>query len=156
MVKLAMLNAMASADFAQSLDVQQSLGIDTLDLKDHIFGKSVADLSLAEAAAAAALIKPRGMSVYCLSTQLFHDDPGKGEAALIRGNLSRLDHLIEVARAQNDVYPHPACRLEAGDATRFAGRLRRPGASPVSVAVAVVSGGDRPDLRRRLPGRHRE
>lgn len=97
MVKLTMLNSMASADFTASLDQQKIWGIEVLDLKNCIFGKSVIDLSEEEAKAADAEIRKRGMSVYCLSTDLFHDDLEKGEAAFATEHLAKVERILAVA-----------------------------------------------------------
>jgi sugar phosphate isomerase/epimerase len=104
MVKFTMLNSMASTDFVQSLDIQKSLGIEVLDLKDHIFGKAITDISISEAWQAAALIESRGLSVYCLSTQLFHDHIDKGEHEFIRDHMSKINHIIEIANILKPEY----------------------------------------------------
>lgn len=97
MVKFTMLNSMASADFAESLDIQQALGIEVLDLKDSIFGKPIADLTVSEARQAAEMIAARGLSVYCLSTQLFHEPADKGKDAFVRNDLKGVDRAIAIA-----------------------------------------------------------
>jgi hypothetical protein len=104
MTKLAMLNAMASEDFVESLAIQKSWGIDELDLKDHIFGKSITDLSDSEARLAAELIQTKGLSVYCFSTQLFHDHVEKGEAYFSEMYASKISRTIEIARILNPTY----------------------------------------------------
>ena len=96
--RIAILNAMAHADFGQSLDFQKSWGIEDLDLKDSIFGKSIIDLTDNEAQHVAAMVQMRGLRTYCLSTGLFHDDPLKGAAAFKADNLAKIPRIIEIAK----------------------------------------------------------
>ncbi|MDF2722819.1 MAG: xylose isomerase-like barrel [Paenibacillus sp.] len=98
MTKLTMLNAMASPDFIQSLDTQASWGIEVLDLKDRIWGKSLLELSVEEAERAAMAIKERELSVYCMSTSLFHDDLERGEHHFRAVHLAHIDKTLEIAR----------------------------------------------------------
>ena len=53
MTEWTMLNSMAGKDFTTSLDTQKEWGIHVLDLKDHIYGKAVTDLTSEEARQAA-------------------------------------------------------------------------------------------------------
>lgn len=94
---LTMLNSMADPDFETALDRHVAWGLRHLDLKDSIFGRSVAGLSAAEARRAAELIAARGLTVHCMSTQLFHGDVEVGEAAFRQTHLEPLQHAIEVA-----------------------------------------------------------
>ena len=98
-LSITMLNSMAARDFATALDRHVAWGLKHLDLKDSIFGKGVVDLSAAEAQRAAELIAARGLSVYCMSTQLFHGDVEVGEAAFRAAHLAPLERAIEVAAA---------------------------------------------------------
>ena len=93
-----MLSSMAGRDFERSLDRHVDWGLRHLDLKDAIFGKSVIDLTDAEAFRAADLIRERRLFVYCLSTTLFHADVESGEEAFRRNHLAPLDRVIAVAR----------------------------------------------------------
>ncbi|MFC4776693.1 sugar phosphate isomerase/epimerase family protein [Paenibacillus sp. GCM10023252] len=97
MVEVTMLNVMAGGDFIQSLDTQRSWGVKVLDLKNGIYGKNLIDLSIAEAEQAANEIAARGLSVYCFSSELFHDMVEKGEAYFREQYLNRLDHLLKLA-----------------------------------------------------------
>lgn len=97
-VKMAMLNSMAAQDFVESLDKQQRWGITELDLKDRIFEKSVIELTDAEASRAKEEISRRGMSVYCMSTQLFHDDMEKGESHFREHHLAKIGETLRIAR----------------------------------------------------------
>ncbi len=93
-----MLNSMAGNDFATSLDRQCEWGIGVLDLKSPIFGKGVADLTLAEAEKAAGMIEARGQSVYCLSTVLFSGEVDGREAAFRNDDLGRIEHVISLCK----------------------------------------------------------
>jgi sugar phosphate isomerase/epimerase len=96
-LSITMLNSMADPDFEIALDRHVKWGLRHLDLKDSIFGKGVIDLSDAEARRAAALIAARGLSVYCMSTQLFHGDVEVGEPAFRQAHLEPLERAIAVA-----------------------------------------------------------
>lgn len=95
---ITMLNSMANQDFEKSLDQHVKWGLHHLDVKDSVFGKGVSDLTDAEATKAAAMISQRGLSVYCMSTQLFHDDIEIGEPAFRKAHLSKLERVIAVAK----------------------------------------------------------
>ena len=97
-VSITMLNSMADRDFETALDRHAEWGLRHLDVKDSVFGKGVADLSDAEAGRAAELIDARGLSLYCMSTQLFHGDVEVGEAAFRDAHLEPLERAIAVAR----------------------------------------------------------
>ena len=77
--QITMLSSMAGRDFIQALDQHVAWNIRVLDLKDGIFGKSVADLTDDEARHAADLIKRRGLSIYCLSTMLSPERWNQGQ-----------------------------------------------------------------------------
>jgi sugar phosphate isomerase/epimerase len=95
---ITMLNSMADKDFETALDRHVEWGLTHLDIKDSVFGKGVVDLTDAEAQRAAELIRERGLSVYCMSTQLFHDDVEVGEAAFREAHLGPLDRAITIAK----------------------------------------------------------
>ncbi len=94
---ITMLNSMADRDFETALDRHVAWGLRHLDVKDSVFGKGVVDLDDAEAQRAAALIGARGLSVYCMSTQLFHGDVEVGETAFREAHLAPLERAISVA-----------------------------------------------------------
>ena len=96
-VSITMLNSMADRDFETALDRHVEWGLRHLDVKDSVFGTGVADLTGAEARRAAELIEARGLSVYCMSTQLFHGDVEVGEAAFRAAHLEPLERSIAVA-----------------------------------------------------------
>ncbi|MCC2686582.1 MAG: xylose isomerase-like barrel [Paenibacillaceae bacterium] len=98
MTKLTMLNSMANPDFIQSLDTQAAWGIEVLDLKDRIWGKSLLELSKEEAESAARAIEARGLSVHCMSTDLFHDDLERGESHFRDTHYSRIERTLETSR----------------------------------------------------------
>jgi sugar phosphate isomerase/epimerase len=97
MTKLTMLSWMASKDFVESLDLHKAWGIEVLDLKDHIMGKSVADLTVDEAQQAKQLIDDRNLSVYCLSTSIFQDHIELGEQQFKHIHLAALERVLQIA-----------------------------------------------------------
>ena len=97
-VSITMLNSMADRNFETALDRHVEWGLRHLDVKDSVFGKGVADLDDAEARRAAELIEARGLSVYCMSTQLFHGDVEVGEEAFRAAHLEPLERAIAVAK----------------------------------------------------------
>ncbi len=96
---LTLLNGMADPDFPTALRVHQAWGLPVLDLKDGIFGKYILDLTDDEAARAADLAAAHGLTVYCLSTTLFHAAVEEGEAAFRAAALAPVDRAIAVGRA---------------------------------------------------------
>lgn len=97
-VRVTMLSAMAGMDFEYALDMHVSWNIELVDLKDSIFGKNLMELTLDEAGHAADLIRERGLSVYCLSTMLFHGEAEMGETAFREENIHKVDHVINLAK----------------------------------------------------------
>jgi hypothetical protein len=93
MVKVTMLNSMVSTNFVESLDKQAACGIQVLDLKDNIFQRKIEDLSIEKAKVAAELITKRDLSVYCMSTQLFHEYVELGEKVFTSQHLSKIDRV---------------------------------------------------------------
>lgn len=121
---LTILNSMAGIDFAQALRQHAAWGIRQLDLKDAIFGKQITDLTLEEADHVAQLIQARGMSVYCLSTGLFHGNIEQGEAFFRQSYLSRLPHVLGLAsvlkpRLIRLLAAHTPRRGEIQDSVRY-------------------------------------
>ncbi|QNK60943.1 TIM barrel protein [Paenibacillus sp. PAMC21692] len=92
-----MLNDMVSQDFAASLDIQKSWGIQVLDLRQNIFGKNLAGLTIDEAKAAAEQIAERDMSVYCLSSGIFLNDIELGREAFANRYDAEIEHIIQLA-----------------------------------------------------------
>jgi sugar phosphate isomerase/epimerase len=97
MAKLTVLNVMAGKNFEQALDLQRMWGISVLDLKNNIYGKSVTDLNEEDALLAAKQIASRDMSVYCFSTELFHDDIELGADVFKTRHLQKLEAVIATA-----------------------------------------------------------
>jgi len=98
-VRVTILNDIVHADFETSLDIQKSWGIELLDLRGSIYGKSFLDLTDGEMSRATAAIEERGLSTYCLSSGLFFDLLDKGEAHFREAHLGRVDDLIRAADA---------------------------------------------------------
>lgn len=88
---------MVSQDFAASLDIQKSWGIQVLDLRQNIFGKNLAGLTIDEAKAAAEQIAERDMSVYCLSSGIFLNDIELGLEAFANRYDAEIEHIIQLA-----------------------------------------------------------
>lgn len=97
-VRLTVLNDIVHSDFERSLDIQKSWGIELVDLRSKIYGKSFLELTDEEAARAVRALETRGMKVYCLSSGLFFDDIEKGEAYFREKHLGAVAALIEAAR----------------------------------------------------------
>lgn len=135
MVKITILNSMAGREFEQALDQHVSWGIEILDLKDAIFGKSIVQLTEEQAEGAAALIHERGLSVYCFSTGLFHGDVELGETRFREDYLDKIDHVIELAGIlQPDIIrllpARTSRRTEIGDSVEYI-RERHPWLIPL-------------------------
>ena len=96
--KITILNSMAGREFEQALNQHVSWGIKLLDLKDAIFGKSIVELTEEEAKCAAEFICKRELSVYCLSTGLFHGDIELGEEKFRNDYLEKIEHVINIAK----------------------------------------------------------
>ncbi|WP_401000731.1 sugar phosphate isomerase/epimerase family protein [Agromyces sp. GXQ0307] len=96
-VDFTMLNSMADADFDAALERHREWGIRWVDLRDQIYGKRIADLTIEEAIRARAAIDEAGLEVVCLSTGVFFEDVANGEEAFRRDHLGRLDHLLEIS-----------------------------------------------------------
>lgn len=97
MAQITILNDMVSQDFAASLDIQKSWGIQVLDLRHSIFGKAVAGLTIDEAKAASELVAERDLSVYCLSSGIFLADIELGREAFADRYDAEIEHIIGIA-----------------------------------------------------------
>jgi len=97
-VKLTVLNSMAGHDIEACMDQHLAWGLEVLDLKNAIFGKSVEDLSSNESEQVASLASERNLSVHTLSTGVFHSDIEVGEDAFRAQWTPVLDQAIEVAK----------------------------------------------------------
>ena len=97
-LRLTILSSMAGSAFEDALDRHVAWGIRDLDLKDGIYGKSIAEMSLHEAERAVQEISSRGLNVWCLSSTLFHDDVAIGEEAFRARALAPLTDLIATAK----------------------------------------------------------
>jgi sugar phosphate isomerase/epimerase len=96
-VQLTVLNSMAGGQVEACLDQHVAWGLRVLDLKDRLFGKSVALLNQDEAEQIARLAAARDLSIHTLSTGLFHSDIEAGEAAFRHEWMSVLKDAIQVA-----------------------------------------------------------
>jgi sugar phosphate isomerase/epimerase len=96
--QLTFLNFMAGADIREALDRHVEWGIKTVDLKEAVFGKPIADLSDDEAVRLKNQLDERRLSVHCLSTVLFHLKVEEGESAFREKTLPKLERAIAVAR----------------------------------------------------------
>lgn len=97
-VRLSMLNEMAGTNFEDSLQVQKSWGITDLDLKYDVYpGKQITELTKEQAQAAKLLSLDMGFEVCCLSTNLFYDEVGLGEAHFEENHLGPVSHVLELA-----------------------------------------------------------
>ena len=97
MIQLTMLNAMAGGDFAAALDRHVQWKLKLLDLKDGIFGRGIVDLTDEQAQCAAAMIRHRGLDVYCFSTGIGYGDIEAGEQAYRREFEGQVRRAIELA-----------------------------------------------------------
>src|SRR5207237_198766 len=84
------LNSMADRDFDRALDQHVAWELELLDLKDCVYGKSIAELNRDEAGRAAEAITRRKLSVYCFSTPLFSGEMDVGEKECRRRLFDRL------------------------------------------------------------------
>ncbi len=96
-MEIAMLNAMASDHFETSLDLQRQWGIRVLDLKDGIFGKSILELKDGEVEKAASAIEERGLSVHCLTTDIFKTAFELGGREFLRVHRQSVQRVLELA-----------------------------------------------------------
>jgi hypothetical protein len=97
MTDITMLSFMADSDIIASLNKQSSWDVRVLDFKNNIFGKSVIDLTDTEAGQLRDEMHNRGMSLYCLSSDLFYDDIEKGEAYFEVNHLGKLTQALHIA-----------------------------------------------------------
>jgi len=88
---------MAGGPLDESLDRQVKWGIEVLDLKDSLFGKSVEALSINEAQQIAEAAQARGLSVHTLSTCLFHGDIEMGQETFRATYREGLANILNVA-----------------------------------------------------------
>src|ERR1041385_2634041 len=96
--RLTLLNSMADRDFDKALDRHVEWGLELLDLKDCVYGKSIIELSTEEAKRAAAAIESLKLAVYCFSTSLFSGEMEVGEKEFRRLHLDPLAKVLETAR----------------------------------------------------------
>jgi sugar phosphate isomerase/epimerase len=81
MSQLAILSDMAAPNFERALDIHRQWNLSWLDLRGQIYGRTVDELSVADARRARAAADAASLSVFCLSTGVFYDDVAGGEQA---------------------------------------------------------------------------
>lgn len=96
LVRLTVLSDMAGPELGAMLDQSARWGLDCLDLKG-VFGKNIADLSLAEAHVLSAALSERRIEPQAFSTHLFKLSVEEGEDAFA-AHLRSLDHVLALAR----------------------------------------------------------
>lgn len=101
--QLTVLNSMAGADIEACMDQHVAWGLQVLDLKDRLFGKTVVQLEDAEASKIATMAMDRALSIHTLSTGLFHSDIEVGERAFREKWTPIVEDAIRVAKILN---PH--------------------------------------------------
>jgi hypothetical protein len=88
---------MADRDFEKALDWHVERGLELLDLRDCIYGKSISELTAEDARRAATAIEQHRLSVYCFSTSLFSGEMEVGEKEFRRLHLDPLTRVLETA-----------------------------------------------------------
>ena len=95
--RLTMLNSMASRTFVEAMDQFVEWGLEVVDLKGHILGKSIEQLDVDVATTAAKILAERKLEVYCFSTSLFDDEIEKGEEHFREHHLNKLFEILQTA-----------------------------------------------------------
>jgi sugar phosphate isomerase/epimerase len=104
-VEITMLTSMADKnDFRRALDRFMDWKLRVLDIKDHVWGKSLIDLSDEEADRAVHEVRQRDLKTYCLSSMLFHDPVERGEAHFRDQLDTTLLRIVQLARLFQPVY----------------------------------------------------
>lgn len=99
-VHLTLLSGILGDDFPLALQRQQELGLQFLDLKDGLGGKTIEQLNPEESLRARDLIFASGLEVHCFSTSIGHTalEPGTGEAAFRAQHETALENALHVAQ----------------------------------------------------------
>jgi sugar phosphate isomerase/epimerase len=95
---LTILSSLAGPDFEPALDRHVAWGIKNLDLHDAIYGKSVMDLTEAQAQRAAEALARRDLHVHALGTTLFQEQVEAGERVFREGHAARVEQVLRVAQ----------------------------------------------------------
>lgn len=95
-IALTMLNSMAGQDVETSFENQLKSGIRLLDLKDNLWGKSIEQLTIAEARRLKHLAEQRGLQIHTLSSSLFYREVEAGETGF-KHDATVLQQLLEIA-----------------------------------------------------------
>jgi sugar phosphate isomerase/epimerase len=97
--RLTMLAEMMDVDLAAAVRGLVELGIRDLDLKNHVFGRAIADLDELSRERLAALVTETRTSVYCFSSVLGHRNIDRvGEAAFRAEFEAGVANMVETAR----------------------------------------------------------
>lgn len=96
--QITMLNSMGGADFEACARQHVALGLGWLDLKDRIWGQTINDLSLENAARVLDIAQTYGLDVASFSTALCSSNLEEGEAAFRAAHLPTLEHVLKVAK----------------------------------------------------------
>lgn len=94
-----MLAEMMGTDLEQAVGRLQELGIRHLDLKNHVFGRSIEDLDPDADGRLADLVDRTGVEVYCFSSVLGHQNVSRVEEPEFRRAMAAgLDNMLRTAR----------------------------------------------------------
>jgi sugar phosphate isomerase/epimerase len=96
--QITMLNSMGGADFEVCARQHVTLGLRWLDLKDRLWGQTINDLSLENAARVLDIAQAHGLGVASFSTALCSSNLEEGEASFRAAHLSTLQHVLKVAK----------------------------------------------------------
>jgi sugar phosphate isomerase/epimerase len=97
-VLLTVLNSMGGGTVEESFDQHLAWNLRTLDLKDALYGKTVEQLTIAEADQILEAAESRGLSINTLSSGLFYGDIEQGEVAFRETYFPKLNTLLDNAR----------------------------------------------------------
>lgn len=89
---------MAGKDLERALSFYREWGLNWVDLRDSIYGKTVPELDLVDAERARAALNHTGLELYCLSTSIMFADIDQGERHFRNHYLDSLDKTIAVAK----------------------------------------------------------
>jgi len=97
-VLLTILNSMAGGTVEESFDQHLAWNLQTLDLKDALYGKTVEQITIPEADQILQAAESRGLSINTLSSGLFYGDIEQGEVAFRETYFPKLNTLLNNAR----------------------------------------------------------
>lgn len=98
MAQLTMLAEMMDHDLSAAVNDLKELGIRQLDLKNHVFDRSIDDLDDERRAQLAALIEVTATEIYCFSSTAGHENVSQmGERAFRRKLADGIDNMLRTA-----------------------------------------------------------